>query len=595
MNIKTTLYRLSRLFLLVLLFSEARMIKAYAEDGCELMRANRYEVTAYANPTEGGTVSFDNEGDMEELVFDFDDGTAQGWTVLQGLTSTSPHNWMHSSEYTDDELTGLGHNDSYGFMVSESYIGSTTEGVYPDNYLVSPRVKLGGSIHFWATNFDADYGAEHFAVSVSTESNTVVSDFIQVQEWTFQSTGVKHGNTRDIISGVWYEYTIDLSAYSGTGYVAIHHFNCYEQWLLCVDDITIVEGEDGISKIFNEGESCTLTATANDDYTFVNWIDNGEVVSTDVSYTFTVSTDITLMANFVLNGTVANYWTPVNAGLYSGSTTIIAVVKINGVEQNSDQIELAVFSGVKCRGTAFTMEFPVTHRYLALVNVYGENGDELSFKAYDHSTNQEMEINPVVTVVFSEDGYGTLLSPLELNFAGNAVSQTISLLSGTNWVSFNVETTMDDLRAALVAALPETEIIIKSQTQSCTYKNNRWTGSLKELDDAKMYLIKTTVAAHIMLSGRRIDPAEQSVTIVNGINWIAYPFDTDMSVTNAFAGFAVDNDMIKAQTTSATYKSNRWTGQLKTLEPGCGYIYKSAATNNRVFTFPTDKKGEESR
>ena len=315
MNIKTTLYRLSRLFLLVLLFSEARMIKAYAEDGCELMRANRYEVTAYANPTEGGTVSFDNEGDMEELVFDFDDGTAQGWTVLQGPTSTSPHNWMHSSEYTDDELTGLGHNDSYGFMVSESYIGSTTEGVYPDNYLVSPRVKLGGSIHFWVTNFDADYGAEHFAVSVSTESNTVVSDFIQVQEWTFQSTGVKHGNTRDIISGVWYEYTIDLSAYTGTGYVAIHHFNCYEQWLLCVDDITIVEGEDGISKIFYAGESCTLAATADYGYNFVNWTENNEVVSTEVSYTFTVSADRTLMANFEPDGSLVNHWKSVKPGL----------------------------------------------------------------------------------------------------------------------------------------------------------------------------------------------------------------------------------------------------------------------------------------
>ena len=171
-----------------------------------------------------------------------------------------------------------------------------------------------------------------------------------------------------------------------------------------------------------------------------------------------------------------------------------------------------------------------------------------------------------------------------------AVTQTIALVAGVNWVSFNVETTMDDLRAALVAALPETEITIKSQTQSCTYKNNRWTGPLKELDDARMYLIKTTAAVQITLTGRLIDPAEQSVTIVNGSNWIAYPFDTDMSVVNAFAGFAVDNDLIKAQTTSATYKNNRWRGQLKTLEPGCGYMYKSAASENRTFTFPVSGK-----
>jgi hypothetical protein len=112
------------------------------------------------------------------------------------------------------------------------------------------------------------------------------------------------------------------------------------------------------------------------------------------------------------------HWTPVDEGLYSGSTGIIAVVQIDGVEQTSTQMELAAFCGDECRGTAFTSEFPITHRYLAMLNVYGENGHELTFKAYDHSTNQELvDMNPVVTVVFSEDGSGTLFEPLELNFA----------------------------------------------------------------------------------------------------------------------------------------------------------------------------------
>ncbi len=111
------------------------------------------------------------------------------------------------------------------------------------------------------------------------------------------------------------------------------------------------------------------------------------------------------------------HWTPCDEGLYSGSTTVIAVVSINGVEQTSDQIELAVFCGDECRGTAFTTEFAITHRFIAQVNVYGENGHVLSFKAYNHSTNQEMEMDPEVTVSFTEDGSGTLFAPLELNFA----------------------------------------------------------------------------------------------------------------------------------------------------------------------------------
>ncbi|MBO4574175.1 MAG: T9SS type A sorting domain-containing protein [Bacteroidales bacterium] len=110
------------------------------------------------------------------------------------------------------------------------------------------------------------------------------------------------------------------------------------------------------------------------------------------------------------------HWTPIDEGLYSGSTTVIAVVQINGVEQTSDQIEVAVFCGDECRGTALTGEFPITHRYIAQVNVYGENGHQLTFKAYDHATNMEMENDPEVTVQFTEDGSGTLFAPLELNF-----------------------------------------------------------------------------------------------------------------------------------------------------------------------------------
>ena len=114
------------------------------------------------------------------------------------------------------------------------------------------------------------------------------------------------------------------------------------------------------------------------------------------------------------------HWTPVSEGLYSGSTTVIAVVQINGVEQASTQMELAAFSGEECRGTAFTTEFPITHRFLAMVNVYGEIGHELTFKAYDHATNQDLlDMNPVVTVVFSEDGSGSLFEPLVLNFTTN--------------------------------------------------------------------------------------------------------------------------------------------------------------------------------
>ena len=47
-----------------------------------------------------------------------------------------------------------------------------------------------------------------------------------------------------------------------------------------------------------EGETATVKATANADYRFVNWTKGTEVVSTDATYTFTVTEDVELVANF---------------------------------------------------------------------------------------------------------------------------------------------------------------------------------------------------------------------------------------------------------------------------------------------------------
>ena len=49
---------------------------------------------------------------------------------------------------------------------------------------------------------------------------------------------------------------------------------------------------------YQMGAECTLNATASEGYTFINWTENGEMVSTDATYTFTVSSDRNLVAAF---------------------------------------------------------------------------------------------------------------------------------------------------------------------------------------------------------------------------------------------------------------------------------------------------------
>ena len=49
---------------------------------------------------------------------------------------------------------------------------------------------------------------------------------------------------------------------------------------------------------YQEGQSCTVSATANDGYSFVNWMENGNQVSSDADYTFDVTSNRNLVANF---------------------------------------------------------------------------------------------------------------------------------------------------------------------------------------------------------------------------------------------------------------------------------------------------------
>ncbi len=52
---------------------------------------------------------------------------------------------------------------------------------------------------------------------------------------------------------------------------------------------------------FAPGSTCVLTAIPNEGYSFVNWTKDGAVVSTEQTYSFAVTEDAALVANFISN------------------------------------------------------------------------------------------------------------------------------------------------------------------------------------------------------------------------------------------------------------------------------------------------------
>jgi len=71
---------------------------------------------------------------------------------------------------------------------------------------------------------------------------------------------------------------------------------------------------------FNYGETCTVSATANTGYNFINWTENGALVSTETEYTFFVESNRDLKANFSICSFVITATTePESGGSITGT------------------------------------------------------------------------------------------------------------------------------------------------------------------------------------------------------------------------------------------------------------------------------------
>ena len=190
------------------------------------------------------------------LIMDFESGMAP-FTALDA--DGDGFNWFANMEKGGENpadggmYIGLPTHGGQGIAYSQSGHGSGLA-LTPDNWLISPLVKLGGSITFHASGIDYYLYAEHFGVFISV-SGTEPDDFYLVNEWTPSDDNFA-------------EYSADYPLVSGTGYVAIRHFDCTDQFILAVDDIEIYEGPktDWVEVNDIEAKSYQLTGLEQDSY-----------------------------------------------------------------------------------------------------------------------------------------------------------------------------------------------------------------------------------------------------------------------------------------------------------------------------------------
>lgn len=133
-----------------------------------------------------------------------------------------------------------------------------------------------------------------------------------------------------------------------------------------------------------------------------------------------------IIGNLLYAQSSENHWNPdVNA--YPTNMSVIAVVQLCGEEQRDDMIELGAFCvsdnelNGELRGSRRLTHIKTANgsvnRYMAHITIYGDAGDVITFKLYNHELKKELDYVTEQTITFTVDGtIGTNDLPYVINF-----------------------------------------------------------------------------------------------------------------------------------------------------------------------------------
>jgi len=159
------------------------------------------------------------------------------------------------------------------------------------------------------------------------------------------------------------------------------------------------------------------------------------------------------------------------------------------------------------------------------------------------------------------------------------VNQTINLVAGWNWISFNVLPSDRSLNTIFGNILGQVEQV-RTQTQSALRLNGQWVGDLANMDGiqtGKMYKVRVNAACTLTVSGTRI-AATIPISLVTGWNWVAFFPVNPLPVGSALQSISGQVQQVRSQTQSAIYQNGQWIGDLTQMEPGKGYTILMSGT-----------------
>ena len=181
-------------------------------------------------------------------------------------------------------------------------------------------------------------------------------------------------------------------------------------------------------------------------------------------------------------------------------------------------------------------------------------------------------------------------------FCGSILTQTIALSAGWNWISLyvEVEDPIEMLQQLETALGDNATFIIASEMFTEYLGDGLWIGDLDDegLTNEQMYMIEVVTDCEIQLEGTPADPANYTIDINPGWNWIGFPSTQELSVEQALADFVAEDEDQLANGDIFSEYYGMWIGDVETLVPGQGYMYYSNSTQPKTLIFSTTARGK---
>ncbi|MCR5659590.1 MAG: InlB B-repeat-containing protein [Bacteroidales bacterium] len=321
----------------------------------------QYTISVSANPSNGGNVS-------------------GGGTFNQGASCT-----VHAtakSGYTFIKWTENGAqvstNANYTFTVSSnrSLVAHFQQQQQQYTITVSANPSNGGNVSGGGT---FNQGASCTVHAIANSGYTFVN-------WTENGTQVS--------TNANYTFTV-----SGNRSLVAHFQQQQQQYSISVTASPSNGGVVSGGGTFNQGASCTVHATVNSGFTFVNWTENGTQVSTNANYSFTVTGNRELVANFVqsehtIQATAGANGIITPSGIVTvthGANQSFAMIPDTGYEVQDVYIDGNPVGAI----TSYTFTNVTTNHYIHVTFVQIDGIDDnniLSAVVYPNPTSGEVTI-----------------------------------------------------------------------------------------------------------------------------------------------------------------------------------------------------------